>query len=252
VKPLRIFHHAVCEPPAYLCAYLERRGLLFEVICIYEKQKVPNGLDDISGLIFMGGQGSVNDDKDWITQELSLIHQADSNNLPILGICFGAQLISKALGGSVYPGKDMEIGWHTIEAVNAKQINTKTDTENENHWLAGLPVHFDAFQWHAHTFTVPSGATPLWLSQCYQQQGFAKGRALAMQFHLEVTVESIQELTRHYAGDISHPSACVQSVEQLTDKLLARTDQLHQIADQIYDRWLTMAGLVKSANGLRR
>jgi len=244
MKPLRIFHHAVCEPPAYLCAYLELREFPFEVICIHEKQKVPDELDDISGLIFMGGQGSVNDDKDWITQELSLIHQADSRDMPILGICFGAQLISKALGGSVYPGKDMEIGWHTIEAVNAKMDDTETNAESSNRWLAGLPAYFDAFQWHAHTFTVPPGATPLWRSQCYQQQGFARGRALAMQFHLEVTVDSIQELTRHYTGDISQPSGCVQSVEQLTDNLLARTNQLHQIADQIYDRWLTMAGFV--------
>lgn len=244
MKPLRIFHHQVCEPPAYLCSYLEHRGLPFEIICIHEKQEVPDEFDDVSGLIFMGGQGSVNDDKDWIAQELSLIHHADSNNIPMLGVCFGAQLISKALGGSVYPGKDMEIGWHTIEAVNTKVSGTQTDVESENRWLAGLPAHFNAFQWHAHTFTVPPGATTLWRSHCCEQQGFAKGRVLAMQFHLEVTADSIRALARHYAEDLSHPSDCVQSVEQLTDKLLARTNQLHQIAGQIYDRWLMMAGLV--------
>ena len=244
MKPLRIFHHAVCEPPAYLCAYLERRGLPFEIICIHDKHKVPDELDDISGLIFMGGQGSVNDDKDWIAQELSLIHQADSSHIPMLGVCFGAQLISKALGGSVYPGNEMEIGWHVIEAVNAKIRSAETDAVIEKRWLAGLPEHFDAFQWHAHTFTVPPGAAPLWRSQCCEQQGFARGRVLAMQFHLEVTTDSILELSRHFSGDLSHPSDCMQSVEQITDNLLARTNQLHQVAKQIYDRWLIIAGLV--------
>ena len=129
MKPLRIFHHQVCEPPAYLCTYLERRGLSFEIICIHEKQSLPNGLDDISGLIFMGGQGSVNDDKEWIARELALIHQADSRNIPILGVCFGAQLISKALGGSVYPGETMEIGWRGIKAVSVKTGNAEGDVQ---------------------------------------------------------------------------------------------------------------------------
>lgn len=240
MKRLRIFHHQVCEPPAYLCTYLERRGLPFEIICIHENQVVPDGLDDVSGLIFMGGQGSVNDDKNWITQELMLIQQADMQGIPILGVCLGAQLISKALGGSVYPGDDMEIGWHAIEAVNT---NTSS-TQRENPWLAGLPDNFDAFQWHAHTFTVPPDFMHLWSSLCYQQQGFAKGRVLGMQFHLEVTTDSVLELSRHYADDLSHPSDCVQSVEQITYNLLARTNRLHQVAEQIYDRWLTMARLV--------
>ena len=240
MKRLRIFHHQVCEPPAYLCTYLERRGLSFEIICIHENQVVPDGLDDVSGLIFMGGQGSVNDDKDWITQELMLIQQADMRGVPILGICFGAQLISKALGGSVYPGEDMEIGWHVIEAVNT---NTSS-TQRENPWLAGLLDNFEAFQWHAHTFTVPPDFMHLWSSHCYQQQGFAKGRVLGMQFHLEVTTDSVLELSRHYADDLSHPSDCVQSVEQITDNLLTRTNRLHQVADQIYECWLINAGLV--------
>ncbi len=252
MKPLRIFHHQVCEPPAYLCTYLERRGIPFEIICIHEKQKVPGDLEDISGLIFMGGQGSVNDDKGWISQELALIVKADRRNIPILGVCFGAQLISKALGGSVYPGEDMEIGWHKIEAIkttinttnNATMDSGDANAQSENPWLTGLPVAFDAFQWHAHTFTVPPDATQLWRSHCYQQQGFARGNVLAMQFHLEVTVDSILELSQHYAGDLSHPSDCVRSVAQLTDNLLARTDQLHQVADQIYERWLTKTRLV--------
>jgi len=244
MKPLRIFHHQVCEPPAYLCSYLECRGLPFEVVCIHEKQSVSDTLDDISGLIFMGGQGSVNDDKDWITRELALIRQADSQNIPILGVCFGAQLISKSLGGSVYPAKSMEIGWHAIRAVSVKTDNEKTDVQSKNLWLAGLPSNFDAFQWHAHTFTVPPGATQLWRSHCCEQQGFVRGRVLAMQFHLEVTADSIMELSRQYATDLSDTSACVQSVTQLTDNLGERIAHLHQVADQMYEYWLTNAGLV--------
>lgn len=244
MKPLRIFHHQACEPPAYLCSYLEYRGLPFEVVCIHEKQSVPDTLDDISGLIFMGGQGSVNDDKDWITRELALIRQADSQNIPILGVCFGAQLISKSLGASVHPAESMEIGWHAVNAVSAKADIEKAGVPNNNRWLAGLPTDFCAFQWHAHTFIVPTGATRLWRSHCCEQQGFVRGRVLAMQFHLEVTADSIMTLSRQYAVDLSHTSACVQSAAQITNNLLERTEKLHQVADQVYECWLKNAGLV--------
>ncbi len=248
MKPLRIFHHKVCEPPAYLCTYLEQCGLDFEVICIHENQKVPNSLTDISGLIFMGGQGSVNDNKVWIKQELEIIKQADLKNIPMLGVCFGAQLISKALGGVVYTGEEMEIGWHHIKIVSVDETEQTSETlnniETKQRWLENLPRDFEVFQWHAHTFSVPPGATALWTSQCFQQQGYVKGRVLGMQFHLEATTDSILELSQHYADDLSRPSKCVQSAVQITDKLVARTEQLHQIADQVYGRWLRLTGLL--------
>lgn len=182
MKSLRIFRHVVCEPPAYLCTFLQRRGLPFEIVCLDEGLTVPEGLDDVAGLVFMGGPGSVNDPRGWITHELELIRQADRRGVPVLGVCFGAQLISKALGGTAYPGASMEIGWHAIDAVHAQTTDP---------WAASLPTHFEAFQWHAHTYTLPPDAVPLWRSHCFGQQGFVKGNSLAMQFHLEVTADSI-------------------------------------------------------------
>lgn len=240
MKPLRIFRHATCEPPSYLCTYLQCHNIPFEIICLDEGLHVPDTLDDISGLVFMGGAGSVNDNKKWIIKELALIQKADQQNIPVLGICFGAQLISKALGGLVSTGKDMEIGWHDIEAVNAMSGNQCFD----NPWLTDLPTRFETFQWHAHMFSTPPDATALWRNRCCEQQGFAKGNILAMQFHLEVTADSVMELSRLYASDLSLPSDCVQTAEQIVDNIEARIKRLHQTADVIYGRWLTMARLV--------
>lgn len=234
MKPLRIFRHVLCEPPAYLGTFLQRRGIPFETVCLDEGLDVPDRLDGVAGLVFMGGPGSVNDPTDWIAQELQLIRRAEAAAMPVLGVCFGAQLISKALGGSVYPGENMEIGWHAVDAVNSRLASP---------WLDGLSTHFDVFQWHAHTFTLPPGAVPLWKSTCFEQQGFVKGPVLAMQFHLEVTAESVLDLTRRYASDLEELSECVQNVDQLSENLALRTSRLHRIADQIYERWLTSAGL---------
>lgn len=235
MKPIRIFRHIVCEPPSYLCDYLSTHKLPFEVICLDEGMKVPDTIDDVSALIFMGGAGSVNDDKHWIHQELELIKHSDMNKLPVLGVCFGAQLISKALGGIVNECKTLEVGWHEIDCIK---------NNNTNVWLNGIPDQFFAFQWHAHTFSIPEGACGLWRSSCCEHQGFVKHNMLAMQFHLEVTEQSVIELTKRYAEDLSHSSDCVQTVTQIADHLKRRVGQLHVVADNIYNRWLTMSGLI--------
>ena len=244
LKPLRIFLHVICETPAYLSTYLQQRGIAYEVVCLDDGLPVPDDLDNVSGLIFMGGAGSVNDSKDWIAQELELIRKADALGVPMLGICFGAQLISKALGGKVWPGEELEVGWHTIEAVNEIENEPGHCTINTNLWLAGLPKSFVAFQWHAHTLSAPPGAIQLWRNSCYEQQGFVKGRALGMQFHLEFTAETIMDLSQRYSSDLCHTSDCVQSFEQINENIQQREAQLHEMADLIYDRWLAMTGLV--------
>jgi len=57
-----------------------------------------------------------------------------------------------------------------------------------------------------------------------------------MQSHLEVTVNSVMELTRHYTSDLSQTSDCVQTVEQVSENITTRVNQLHQTADAIYHR----------------
>ena len=121
---------------------------------------------------------------------------------------------------------------------------TFNSIETKRRWLENLPSDFEVFQWHAHTFTVPSGATALWRNSCCEQQGFAKDNMLATQFHLEITANSVVELTKRYASDLSQPSECAQTVKQLTDNLEKRVNRLHLTADKIYTRWLTMTGLI--------
>ena len=66
-----------------------------------------------------------------------------------------------------------------------------------------------------------------------------------MQFHLEVTVNSVMELTRHYASDLSQTSDCVQTVEQISENITTRVNQLHQTSGAIYHRWLSVSGSIK-------
>lgn len=233
MKPIRFFRHVACESPGYPGDLLERRGYPYELICLDEGKGVPRDIDAVAGLVFMGGPGNVAEPTDWMVQELDLIRAAARAGLPVLGICLGAQLISKALGGDVLPGKSLEVGWHEVEWF--------TDAAPAQSWFAGLPPRFEVFQWHEHTYSLPPGAVPLARSACVEQQAFAIGNMLAMQFHLEITPDSIRSVVEKYPGDLQKVSPCVQSAAQVTADIEERTQRLYEIAEVVFGRWLDRA-----------
>jgi GMP synthase-like glutamine amidotransferase len=229
MKPIRLFRHINCASPGYLDQFLTDHDVPFEVACIGENIPVPGSLDDVSGLIFMGGPGDVNSPLTWMRQEEALIRQAAEHGTAVMGICLGGQMISKALGGTVSSDFRLEVGWHPVESVSGEQ---------DAPWLKNLPPVFEVFQWHAHDFTLPPGAVPLLTSQCTPCQAFSMGNILAMQFHMEITAENVRSLTREYSGDMQEPSTCVQQAEELCRNLDQRMERLHAIADIIYSNWL--------------
>ncbi|MCG8036043.1 MAG: type 1 glutamine amidotransferase [Candidatus Thiodiazotropha taylori] len=229
MKPIRIFRHMVCKPPGYLGDYLHQRSVPWEMVCVDEANPVPQSTDDVSALVFMGAGVSVNDQLSWMEGELALIRKAIDQDLPILGICFGAQMISRALGGEVTRGDDMEIGWHPVRGI---------PQHDPADWLQGLPEQFMAFHWHADTFTLPAGSRWIMESDCYPHQGFALGDHLGLQFHLEMTESMIRNWIERYGSDLETHSSCRQSVESIVQNLDRQIAQLHEISAIIYGNWL--------------
>ncbi|MDO0938109.1 type 1 glutamine amidotransferase [Streptomyces sp. DG2A-72] len=110
----------------------------------------------------------------WIDGELELLRTAHASDLPVLGICFGAQVLATALGGSVEQAPRPEIGWMTVESDAPELIPPGP-------W----------FQWHFDRFVTPPGAVELARS-AVGPQAFRAGRALGVQFHPELTEETLQ------------------------------------------------------------
>lgn len=227
MKPIYIFRHLACEGPGYLAETLRRRALPFEVIAIDQGAAVPADPNDASALVFMGGSMSVNDPLPWLAAEVQLIRHAHTIGMPVLGHCLGGQLIAKALGAEVRPNAVKEIGWHAVE-----------QTAGAGEWLADLPPHFEVFHWHGETFSLPAGATPLLRSMWCEQQAFAVGNALALQCHIEMTSDMVQEWVELGRNELQPASASVQSAHAMLERLPQRVAELQQIADVIYDRWL--------------
>lgn len=233
MKPIRFFRHVACESPGYLGTVLEQRSIPFDMACIDEGIRVPEDPGEVAGLVIMGGPGNVNEPTGWMLQEMELIRRAADQNVPVLGICLGAQLISKALGGEVRRAASLEVGWHTVDCIQ--------DNSGRG-WFDGLPSSFEVFQWHEHTFIPPPGAAPLARSRCAEQQAFAIGKILAMQFHIEMEPQTIIDLVNRYPEDLEKVSECVQSAESITSDLPLRTRRLFRIADILFGRWLSMLG----------
>lgn len=230
MKPIAIFRHFSSEGPGYLARFLEARHLPWQLICIDTGDAVPTDVTQFSGLVFMGGPMSVNDPLPWIEPVLALIRNAVALDIPVLGHCLGSQLMSRALGGSVRKNAVKEIGWGEVSiSANAEA----------GAWF-GDGKSAIVFHWHGETFSMPNGATHLLGSKHCTNQGYAVGKHLALQCHVEMTEAMIREWCEIGAGEISENlhSAGVQSAAAIQASIAQNLPALHRLADHIYAKWV--------------
>jgi len=229
--PIYIVCHADCTQSTYLCHYFDKNNIVYKKINGINDDLAALDLAAISGLVIMGGRYSVNDAHIWIADEIIFLRSAMEKDIPLMGVCFGAQLISKALGSDVSAADYMEAGWHTIKADTSKLV--------DSHAL-NLDDSFEVFEWHEDTFSIPDGAIPLFTGRNIENQGYLFNKVLAMQFHLEMTEHMVHQWLRRYCDCMPKASRYVQSPEQIIERLDERLDNLHAVADTIYGWWLNM------------
>lgn len=230
MKPIAIFRHARTEGPGYLGDYLDRRGIVWQLVATDEGEPVPESPGRFGGLVFMGGPMSVNDSLPWIPPVLNLIREAVRQQVPVLGHCLGGQLIAKALGGVVEKNPVKEIGWGRCDVA---------PTPVSRAWFGEDLQEFDSFHWHGETFTLPPDAERILSSPYCDNQAFAIGPHLGLQCHVEMTEPLIRTWCRGGAKEIeqSRESPAVQTPEEIQRDLEPRLEALHRVAERLYDRW---------------
>jgi GMP synthase-like glutamine amidotransferase len=229
MKPVAIFRASSTEGPGYFATYLERRGIAWQVVKLDAGEAVPRDARRYSGLVFMGGPMSVNDDLPWIAPALELARDAVRKDVPLLGHCLGGQLMSKALGGMVKRNPVKEIGWGEVRVA---------DNEVAREWVGDVQS-FESFHWHGETFSIPPGGTRVMENAHCANQAFALGRHFGMQCHVEMTPELIESWLSSGAQEIaeSRTSPGVQDPAEIRRDLADRVTRLNEIANRIYDRW---------------
>lgn len=184
----------------------------------------------------MGGPMSVNDPLPWIAPLCALIRDAVRADIPVLGHCLGGQLLSHALGGEITPSPNKEIGWGDALA---------EDNDSARHWLgdwlATSGGRTDVFQWHGETFSLPPGAQRILTNAYCPNQMFARGPHLAMQCHVEVSVEMIGQWCASWPDEVAGLDplpATVQTPSAMVASAAQRLPAMRRLADQLYAVWI--------------
>jgi GMP synthase-like glutamine amidotransferase len=170
-----VVQHEEDAPGGHVSDWLAERGVAEDVYLISAdgREPEPRGYDLV---VSLGSERSAYDDGlPWVAREAALLRDAFDADVPVLGICFGSQILARALGGRALPAEHTEIGWVRVRSDDP-------DLVGEGPW----------FQWHHDTFTPPPGAELLAASAA-APQAYTIGRSLGVQFHPEVTIPIVAE-----------------------------------------------------------
>ena len=179
--------HVSFENLGSIESVLREKGHHLSSTHLYKNDPLP-AVDDIDWLIVMGGPMGIYDEKafPWLTSEKKFINDAINYGKIVLGICLGAQLIADALGVKVYKNRHREIGWFHIN---------RSPEADDTILSKAIPEQIEVFHWHGDTFDIPKGAAVLAASEACKNQGFIMdNRVVALQFHLEATLQSARSL----------------------------------------------------------
>src|ERR1700683_3445111 len=168
-QPILIVLHQEHSTPGRIGHALRQFGFPLDVRRPRFGDALPQSLDEYTGAVIFGGPMSANDADDFIRREIDWISVPLKEQKPFLGICLGAQMCARALGGRVFrhPQGHAEIGYYPIRPT-----------------VAGLAV---VYQWHREGFALPAGAELLAEGDMFEVQAFRFGRSFALQFHPDVT-----------------------------------------------------------------
>ena len=138
--------------------------------------------EDIDGMVILGGTMGANDEELFphLADLKKLVREAESLDVPVLGICLGGQLMAEALGGRLTPERNGEKGIADVSLTTLGCFDPLFE---------GIPYNFVTFQWHNDSFVMPEGAILLARNTSCPHQAFRYGRsAYGLQFHPEMNL----------------------------------------------------------------
>ncbi len=180
-KPVLIVLHQEHSTPGRVGRLLQARGHALDIRKPRYGDPLPETMRDHAGAVIFGGPMSANDPEDFVKVEIDWINVCLKEEAPYLGICLGAQMLARTLGGRVYthPEGRAEVGYYGLDL---------TDEGRDHAAEAGFAWPETVYQWHREGFDCPPGAECLAKGGDFPIQAIRSGpRAYGVQFHPEVT-----------------------------------------------------------------
>ena len=188
-KTACVFRHLAFEDLGAFATVLSEAG--YAIAYAEMGEDAPDGDGDL--LIVLGGPiGAYQDELyPWLDGEIAAIAARLEAGAPVLGICLGAQLMARALGAWVYPGRAKEIGFAPLILPPHETLLSP---------FRDVPV----LHWHGDTFDLPDGAVNLAATPACDHQAFSYGdHGLAFQFHPEAQIQGFERWLIGHTGEIA-------------------------------------------------
>jgi GMP synthase (glutamine-hydrolysing) len=194
--PILVIVHQAQSTAGRVGQILRARGYALDVRCPRFGHPLPPTLARHAGAIIFGGPMSANDAEEFIRQEIDWLAVPLSENKPILGVCLGAQMLVRHLGGKVatHPQGQVEIGYYPIRPTPAGRALCPA-------WPQQL------YQWHREGIDLPPGSELLAEGDTFPVQAFRHGPCYGLQFHPEVTYAMMCRWLARGAERLSLPGA---------------------------------------------
>ncbi len=228
-----VFQHVPFEPLGTLDPLLKEAGFRIRYVNFGREPDSRPNLEGYAALIILGGPMNSDQIESYpnLLTEVEIIREAVDRDMSVLGICLGAQLLAKALGGVVSRNPVREIGWYNVEMTAAGLSDPVLST---------FAATQEVFQWHEDGISLPPGAELLASSPASHVQAFRFGEhAYGFQFHLEanrplidrwLSVPAHRETLVQEEGNVDPVAICKQAVTSV--------DPMEQLSRTTFSRWI--------------
>lgn len=216
--------HVPFEGPGAIADWFCQKDTPLIPVPLYAGAPLPEPAS-VSGLVVMGGPMGVGDTASYpfLLPEKRFLEGVFRQNVPVLGICLGAQLIAEVLGAEVRQGDHREIGWFPVDWKGKRFF---------------APGSFMAFHWHGDTFGIPEGATLLASSAACAHQAFVyREHIVGLQFHLEMTQKGAATLVAECAAELGEGGRFVQTkgeILEASDLFSGTKPQLFSLLSELF------------------
>ena len=215
-----VVQHEQPTPGGYVNRWLEERGADQDIYRIDVEQRAAEPRD-YDMIVSLGSEFAAFDDSiPWLHKETRLLREAVEAEVPVLGICFGGQLLARVTGGRSFRSEIAEIGWLPVRSNEPAMVG-------DGPW----------FQWHFDTFTLPPGAE-LIADSAAGPQAYTIGRSLGVQFHPEVTPEIMDAWVAAYRHELDQEGV---DPDRLLSETYERANDTRAAAYQLFDGFLDRA-----------
>jgi len=230
IKKILVVQHVPFEGPGYIKEWASSKGIKMEYFSAFENDFPET--DDGEAILLMGGPMSVNDDVEFINKEKIWLDKVLNKNIPVFGICLGAQFLADRLGAKVFKGSKKEIGWFPVK-VDKSSLNDGHYGRLMNSGFADEEI---VFHWHGEIFDIPEGCSRLFYNEISPCQGFYKDNVVGLQFHLETTPETAAILMENCHEDMEEKGSFIEDEEDIL-KNKENFKRINSLIEIIFDWW---------------